>query len=46
MRKKLFLPILLGEILLEEFVKSLGLFTNALAQRIGVSTVRVNEIVN
>ena len=46
MRKKLFQPILLGEILREEFMKSQSLFTNTLAQRIGVTTAQVNEIVN
>jgi addiction module HigA family antidote len=46
MRKKLLPPIHPGEILREEFVKPLGLSANALAQRIGVTTARVNEIAN
>ena len=33
-----------GEILLEEFLKPLGM-TQAAAQRLGMSTVRVNELV-
>lgn len=46
MRKKLLPPIHPGEILREEFMKPLGLSANALAQRIGVTTARVNEIAN
>jgi addiction module HigA family antidote len=46
MCKKLLPPIHSGEILREEFMKPLGLSTNALAQRLGVTTVRVNEIAN
>lgn len=46
MRKKLFPPIHPGEILREEFMKPLGLSSNALARRLGVTTVRVNEIAN
>ena len=46
MRKKLLPPIHLGEILREEFMKPLNLFANALAQRLGVTTARVNEIAN
>jgi addiction module HigA family antidote len=38
-------PIHPGEILLEEFLKPLGLTQVDLADRIGVSIVRVNEIV-
>lgn len=34
-----------GEILLEEFLKPLGLTQTAAAQRLGMSTVRVNELV-
>ena len=44
MRKKLLPPIHSDEILREEFMKLLGLSANALAQRTGVTTVRVNEI--
>jgi addiction module HigA family antidote len=46
MRKKLLLPIHPGEILREEFMKPLNLSANALAQRLGVTTARVNEIAN
>jgi addiction module HigA family antidote len=35
-----------GEMLLEEFLKPLGMSQTELAQRIGVSYVRVNELVN
>jgi antitoxin HigA-1 len=35
-----------GEILLEEFLKPLGMTQAELADRIGVSYVRLNEIVN
>jgi antitoxin HigA-1 len=35
-----------GEILREEFMKPLNLSANALAQRLGVTTARVNEIAN
>ena len=35
-----------GEMLLEEFVKPLGLTQTELAQRLGVSYPRLNEIVN
>lgn len=46
MRKKLLSPIHPGEILREEFMKPLGLSSNALARRLGVTTARVNEIAN
>ncbi len=46
MRKKLLPPIHPGEILREEFMKPLNLSANALAQRLGVTTPRVNEIAN
>lgn len=46
MRKKLLPVIHLGEILRKEFMKPLGLSTNALARHLGVTTVRVNEIAN
>jgi addiction module HigA family antidote len=46
MPKKLLPPIHPGEILREEFMKPLGLSANALAQRLGVTTARVNEIAN
>jgi antitoxin HigA-1 len=35
-----------GEMLLEEFIKPLGITQADLAERIGVSYVRLNEIVN
>lgn len=46
MRKKLLPSIHPGEILREEFMKPLGLSSNALARRLGVTTARVNEIAN
>ena len=46
MPKKLLPPIHPGEILREEFMKPLGLSANALAQRLGVTAARVNEIAN
>ena len=46
MPKELLPPIHPGEILREEFIKPLGLSVNALAQRLGVTAARVNEIVN
>lgn len=39
-------PIHPGEMLLEEFLKPLGMTQAELAKRIGVSYVRVNELVN
>ncbi|MCB2206381.1 HigA family addiction module antidote protein [bacterium] len=39
-------PIHPGEILIEEFMKPLGLSQNLLARQIGVSPRRINEIVN
>lgn len=44
MKKKLF-NVHPGEILLEEFLKPLGVSQNALARAIGVSPRRINEIV-
>jgi addiction module HigA family antidote len=44
MRKKLS-PVHPGEILREEFVRPMGLSSNALAKAIGVTTARINEIV-
>jgi addiction module HigA family antidote len=46
MRKKLLPPIHPGKILREELMKPLNLSANALAQRLGVTTARVNEIAN
>lgn len=46
MAKKLLPPIHPGEIFREEFMKPLGLSANALAQRLGVTAARVNEIAN
>ena len=45
-RKKLLIPIRPGEILLEEFIRPLGLSINALARDIDVPANRVSEIVN
>src|SRR6266403_5041792 len=45
MSKKQLNPIHPGEVLLEEFLKPLGLTQNRLASDIGVSTGRINEIV-
>ena len=45
-RKKLLEPIPPGEILLEEFMRPLGLSINALARDIDVPANRVSEIVN
>lgn len=46
MRKKLLTPIHSGEILREEFMKPLNLSANALAERLSLTTARVNEIAN
>jgi antitoxin HigA-1 len=46
MPKKLLPPIHPGEILREEFMIPMDLSANALAQRLGVTTARVNEIAN
>lgn len=46
MAKKLLDPIPPGEILLEEFMKPLGVSINALARDIDVPPNRVSEIVN
>jgi len=45
MSKKQLKPVHPGEVLLEEFLKPLGLTQNRLASDIGVSTRRINEIV-
>jgi addiction module HigA family antidote len=45
-RKKLLDPIPPGEILLEEFMRPLGLSINALARDIDVPANRISEIVN
>lgn len=39
-------PVHPGEILLEEFLRPLGLSQAALARHLGISLVRINEIVN
>jgi antitoxin HigA-1 len=39
-------PTLPGEMLLEEFLKPLGMTQAELAERIGISYVRLNEIIN
>lgn len=44
MRKRLLPPFHPGEILREEFMKPMNLSANALAQRLGVTTARVNEM--
>ena len=44
MAKRLLPPIHPGEVLREEFMKPLELSSNALAQRLGVTAARVNEI--
>jgi antitoxin HigA-1 len=46
MRKKLLPSIHPGVILREKFMKHLNLSAKALAQRLGVTTARVNEIAN
>ena len=46
MAKKLLDPVHPGEILLEEFLKPLGLSQNQLARDIDVPPTRVNEVVN
>ena len=46
MAKKLLSPIHPGEILLDEFLRPLGLSQNQLARDIDVPPTRVNEVVN
>ena len=46
MAKKLLDPISPGEILLEEFMKPLGISINALSRNINVPPNRISEIVN
>ncbi len=46
MPKKLLDPIPPGEILLEEFLKPLGISQNKLGRDIGVPITRINEIIN
>ncbi|MFA5844088.1 MAG: HigA family addiction module antitoxin [Coriobacteriia bacterium] len=45
MPKKMLAPVHPGEVLLEEFLKPVGLSQNQLALSIGVSPRRINEIV-
>ena len=45
MKKKKLHPIHPGEVLLEEFLKPMGLSQNKLALNIGVPARRINEIV-
>ena len=45
MKKKKLHPTHLGEVLLEEFLKPMGLSQNKLALNIGVPARRINEIV-
>jgi antitoxin HigA-1 len=40
------MPTSPGEMLLEEFIKPLGLTQGALAEKLGMSRIAVNEIVN
>jgi len=40
------MPTTPGEMLLEEFIKPLGLTQGALADQLGISRVAVNEIIN
>ena len=40
------IPITLGEILLEEYLKPMGISQNALARAIGVTPQTINEIVH
>lgn len=44
--KRLLAPIHPGEILFEEYMQPLKLSSNALAKKLGVTTARINEIVN
>ena len=46
MTKKLLDPIPPGEILLEEFMKPLGICINALSRNVSVPPNRISEIVN
>lgn len=46
MARILLSPIHPGEILREEFMKPFGLSSNGLAQQLGVTAARVNEIAN
>ena len=46
MRKKMFAPIHPGEILMEEFLKPLGISQYKLAKDINVPARRINEIVH
>lgn len=39
-------PVHPGEILLEEFLRPLGISQAALARHLGISAIRVNELVN
>jgi len=46
MATKLLPPVHPGEILREEFMRPLGLSSNALARALGVTAARVNDIAN
>ena len=46
MTEEKYAPIHPGEILLEEFIKPLGLTQNSLGRAIGVSPRRINEIIH
>lgn len=46
MTAKLLPPVHPGEILREEFMRPLGISSNALARAIGVTPARVNDIAN
>ncbi len=43
---RLGVPVHPGEILLEEFLRPLGLSQAALARHLGISLVRINELIN
>jgi antitoxin HigA-1 len=44
--KRMGAPVHPGEIILEEFLRPLGLSQAALARHLGISLVRINEIIN
>jgi addiction module HigA family antidote len=45
MGKKVMRPVHPGEVLREEYMKPLGLSSNALARALGITAARVNDIV-
>lgn len=44
--KRMGVPVHPGEILLEEFLRPLGMSQASLARHLGITTVRVSELVN